>query len=136
MDEVRWRLDACATIVRRDADGDGGAGFINRDDRCAVTRRCLLAMRRCHADLWLAQRLTNEAFGWTALATVTANFVCLSVNLYWNYVALYFGSNPYWMESLLGSVPLVTSLWTLCWSCELVECVVGGLAVGYLDGVQ
>lgn len=75
-------------------------------------------IRKNHGRMWLVSERMNGAFGWALLTTITANFVCLSVNLYWNYAALYFGSNRFWLESLLGSLPLTAEVVVLCYSCE------------------
>lgn len=82
--------------------------------------RQLAMLKEAYTKLWYASQEVDVVFGWSVLINVTANFVCLSVNLYWNYAALYFGSNPYWMESLMGSAPLIFILAVLCYSCE--EC--------------
>lgn len=102
-DEVRWRLQRCAALLEQSAAAvDGDCGGVAE------------ALRRYHSALWLVTEQLNATFGWCTLATVTANFVGLSVNLYWNYVGLYFGSNPFVMESLLGSVPPTLALWVVC----------------------
>lgn len=80
----------------------------------------LAILKNVHSSLWHCSVMINKSFGWSQLTNVTANFVCLSVNLYWNYAALYFGSNPFWKESLMGSLPLIIILVVLCYSCE--EC--------------
>lgn len=80
--------------------------------------RQLTVLKEAYTKLWNASQVVDVVFGWSVLINVTANFLCLSVNLYWNYAALYFGSNPYWMESLMGSAPLIFILAVLCYSCE------------------
>lgn len=82
--------------------------------------RQLAVLKEAYTKLWNASQIIDIVFGWSVLINVTANFVCLSVNLYWNYAAMYFGSNPYWLESLMGSAPLIFILAVLCYSCE--EC--------------
>lgn len=94
------------------SSGDGGK----------LQLRQLAVLKDAYTKLWNASQLVDVVFGWSVLINVAANFVCLSVNLYWNYAALYFGSNPYWMESLMGSAPLIFILAVLCYSCE--ECQV------------
>lgn len=91
-----------------------------RQPHCVQNK--LTVLKAEYGGLWLAAELVNESFGWSALTNVTANFICLSVNLYWNYAAIYFGSNPYWMESLLGSFPIILILIVVCYSCEQCIC--------------
>lgn len=112
VDELKWRMNVhCAELERC----GGGDGLCERDHQLL---RVLRVVRENHGQMWLVAERMNEVFGWTLLTTITANFVCLSVNLYWNYAALYFGSNRFWVESLLGSFPLAVEVVVLCYSCE------------------
>lgn len=89
-------------------------GIENRDHL-----RRLKVLRNAHGDLWYAINLMKKSFGWSQLANVVSNFLCSSINLYWNYAAIYyFGSNPYWRESLLATLPPFIILAVLCYSCD------------------
>lgn len=91
-----------------------GYGIGNRNQM-----RRLKVLRNAHGDLWQAINLMKKSFGWSQLANVVSNFLCSSINLYWNYAAMYyFGSNPYWRESLLATLPPFIILAVLCYSCD------------------
>lgn len=84
-----------------------------------VQLRRLRVLRNAHGDLWQAMNLIKKSFGWSQLANVLSNFFCSSINLYWNYAAMYyFGSNIYWRESLLATLPPFIILAVLCYSCD------------------
>lgn len=107
VDELKWRIELnCEEL---------GKCEMFTDQKQLLRIGCV---RENHCQMWLVSEWMNEAFGWALLTTITANFVCLSVNLYWNYAALYFRSNRFWLESLLGSLPLAVEVVILCYSCE------------------
>lgn len=78
----------------------------------------LRILKRIYSQLWCVNDLMEVSFGWPMLATVTSDFVRCSVNLYWNYATYYFGTNPYWRESLMSSCPIVITFLMLLHSCE------------------
>lgn len=93
-------------------------GARNRTGKRDQLRR-LKVLRNAHGDLWKAINLMKNSFGWSQLANVVSNFLCSSINLYWNYAAMYyFGSNVYWRESLLATLPPFIILAVLCYSCD------------------
>lgn len=87
----------------------------------ATTIREIRVLKRVYGRLWKIGDLMEYSFGWAQLATVTSDFVRCTVNLYWNYAAYYFGTNPYWKESLMSSCPIVITFLVLLYSCEKCE---------------
>lgn len=69
--------------------------------------------------IWEMVQFIEMAFGWSMFANITSNFICLTVNLYWNYASLlYIQSNTYWKESLMCSFPMIITLYVLFSSCK------------------
>lgn len=78
----------------------------------------LVTLKKCYNILWEISSLVEECFGWSQFLNITSNFLCLTVNLYWNFVAIYFQSNPYWKESIMGTCPPLITIFILLNSCE------------------
>lgn len=79
----------------------------------------LKILKDIYTDLWKVRDLIELSFGWSMLATMTADFVHATVNLYWNYVGFYFGPNPFWKQMLIALVPTFLTLAFLFYSCEM-----------------
>lgn len=78
----------------------------------------LIVLKKCYNRLWEISYLVEKYFGWSQFLNVTANFLCLTVNLYWNFVAIYFQTNPYWKESIMGTCPPLITIVMVLNSCE------------------
>ena len=87
-----------------------------RRDSSLLLRLDLL--KHIYSELWLVSKLMDRSFGWSQLFNILAHFICLTINLYLNYVALYFGTNPFWRESLLATIPFIAYFLIICHSCE------------------
>lgn len=116
VDMLRLRMDIIANELKKLSGGMCGGGFTTNVDIEQTIRLALL--KETHNSLWMISEGMRKSFGWSELMNITANFVCSAINLYWNYTALYFGTNPWWRESLIASVPLFVILATLCHSSE------------------
>lgn len=81
----------------------------------------LKLLKDVYGTLWFNTELLCEAFGWSQLINMTSYFLSITNNLYWNYVAIYFGTNPFWKESLMCNGPPATTLIALFYVCE--ECL-------------
>lgn len=80
--------------------------------------RRLVTLKKCYNRLWEISCLVEKCFGWSQFLNISSNFLCLTVNLYWNFVAIYFQSNPNWKESLMGTCPPLITIFILLNSCE------------------
>lgn len=80
--------------------------------------RRLVTLKKCYSRLWEISCIVEKYFGWSQFLNISTNFLCLTVNLYWNFVAIYFQSNPYWQQSLMGTCPPLITLFILLNSCE------------------
>lgn len=78
----------------------------------------LITLKKCYNRLWEISCSVEKCFGWSQFLNIFSNFLCLTVNLYWNFVAIYFQSNPYWKESLMGTCPPLITIFILLNSCE------------------
>lgn len=78
----------------------------------------LIVLKKCYNRLWEISCLVERCFGWSQFLNITSNFLCLTVNLYWNFMAIYFQSNPHWKESIMGTCPPLITLIVLLNSCE------------------
>ncbi len=83
--------------------------------------RRIVTLKKCYNTLWEISFIVEKRFGWSQFFNITSNFLCLTVNLYWNFVAIYFQSNPNWKESLMGTCPPLITIFILLNSCE--ECL-------------
>lgn len=103
-------LNSVCTIIR---SGDAtGAPLYSVYDRI---QRSKYAYNR----IWEMVQCIETAFGWSMFANIISNFICLTVNLYWNYASiLYIESNPYWKESVMCSFPLIITFYVLFSSCN------------------
>lgn len=106
----------------------------NSNDSAATVRE-IRVLKRVYSRLWKIGDLMEQSFGWAQLATVTSDFVRCTVNLYWNYAAYYFGTNPYWKESLMSSCPIIITFLVLLYSCEKCENKVFGRILSGFDGL-
>lgn len=78
----------------------------------------LVILKKCYSQLWEISCNVEKYFGWSQFLNISTNFLCLTVNLYWNFVAIYFQSNPNWIQSLMGTCPPLITLYILLNSCE------------------
>lgn len=83
--------------------------------------RRIITLKKCYNKLWEISCIVEKRFGWSQFLNISSNFLCLTVNLYWNFVAIYFQSNPNWKESLMGTCPPLITIFILLNSCE--ECL-------------
>lgn len=112
VDMLRLRMD----IVSKQLEVLGG-----RELNIVEQQQRLALLKKSYNRLWMISEMMRQSFGWSVLMNVTANFICSAVNLYWNYTALYFGTNPWWKESLMASLPIFIVLATLCHSSEMCQ---------------
>lgn len=97
-------------------EGDGGSGGAMFNCGLYVRiKRTKIAFNR----LWEMNQFIEMAYGWSIFANILSNFICLTVNLYWNYVSLlYIQSNAYWKESFMCSCSMIITFFMLFSSCD------------------
>lgn len=79
----------------------------------AITSEKFRQLKESLNVIWICLQELNKAFGSSMLLIIVAYFICTCVNMYWNYVSLYFQTNPFLMESLVGSIPPIISLFII-----------------------
>lgn len=78
----------------------------------------LTLLKASYIELWHIANLMDDSFGWSELTNVGANFICSSVNLYWNFMTFYYGTNRYYVETLFSTVPPFVTSAIICFSCD------------------
>lgn len=78
----------------------------------------LTLLKAAYLDLWHITNLMDDSFGWSELTNVGYNFICSAVNLYWNFMSFYYGTNIYATETLFSTVPPFVATAVMCYSCD------------------
>lgn len=80
----------------------------------------LKQLKELYSLTWELSELINTRMSRTILATITANFIELTINLYWVYAYLHVRTLV--LESWYYPIPRLTLLITLFYSCENCWC--------------
>ncbi|GAB0099344.1 hypothetical protein DMENIID0001_152000 [Sergentomyia squamirostris] len=75
-------------------------------------------MQLDHGGLWLATKWLNKSCGVAQLYNMCQVFVYLCCTLYWTWISLIFKSNPWYIESILCSLPPILSLTVYFHTCN------------------
>lgn len=78
----------------------------------------LTLLQAVYFELWHIVNLMDDSFGWSELTNVGANFICSSVNLYWNFMSFYYGTNQYVTETFFSTLPPFVTTAVICYSCD------------------
>lgn len=78
----------------------------------------LTVLKVAYIELWHIANLMDDSFGWSELTNVGANFICSAVNLYWNFMSFYYGTNEYALATLFSTLPAFVTTAAICFSCD------------------
>lgn len=116
VDLVKCRLDVVAGELKN------VGSLLHSDDVCVSTVKLygqIKQAKKAYSSIWEMVQFIEMAFGWSMFSNIISNFICLTVNLYWNYASLlYIKSNIFWKESVMCSFPLIITFYVLFSSCD------------------
>lgn len=80
--------------------------------------RRITLLKAAYIELWHIANLMDDSFGWSELTNVGTNFICSAVNLYWNFMSFYYGTNRYVIATFFSTVPPFVAPAVMCFSCD------------------
>lgn len=78
----------------------------------------LTLLKAVYIELWHIANLIEDSFGWSQLTNVGTNFICSAVNLYWNFMTFYYGTNRFAIETFFSTLPPFVAPTVICYSCD------------------
>ena len=75
----------------------------------------LKSLKNIYTILWENCVMLNDCFGWSQLANITANFICLTVDFYWIYASLYYQTNVFGTGMFVGLINDTLNQIKKCW---------------------
>lgn len=122
-ERLHWLAEKIHTLVQTNDDDQNRIAFVEnskiaKDSMHNAKYLELLSLKRIYGSIWDTNCLLNDCFGWSLLAVVTHNFIHLTSQGYWLFLALS-GMLPSYqiIDSILDIATVFFVMSLLCISC-------------------
>lgn len=123
-ERLQWLAEKIHSLAKSKDDDQNGIALvenINKRENNSMQNAHyseLLSLKRIYGRIWDTNCLLNDCFGWSLLAIVTHNFIHLTSNGYWLFLALS-GMLPSYqiIDSILDVSTVFYVMSLLCISC-------------------